>query len=92
MARTVLRGRRRSNASALPDNKIHWVRDTVWREDDQHAYSGSGAQVMATLRNLALGLLRLAGITQITRTLERIAADRTRILPLIAAATSTNRL
>jgi hypothetical protein len=47
---------------------------------------------MATLRNLALGLLRLAGITQITRTLQRIAADRTRILPIIAAATSTNQL
>jgi hypothetical protein len=47
---------------------------------------------MATLRNLALGLLRLAGITEITRTLQRIAADRTRILPIIAATTSTNRL
>jgi hypothetical protein len=34
---------------------------------------------MAILRNLALGLLRLAGITQITRTLQHIAADRTRI-------------
>lgn len=41
---------------------------------------------MATLRNLALGLLRLAGITQIKRTLERIAADRTRIFPIIATA------
>jgi len=38
---------------------------------------------MAALRNLDLGLIRLAGITQITRTLERIAADRTRILPVI---------
>jgi predicted transposase YbfD/YdcC len=74
------------------ENKIHWVRDVVYREDHQHAYAGTGAQVMATLRNLALGLLRLAGITQITRALERIAADRTRILPIIAAATSTNRL
>ncbi|WP_190814853.1 ISAs1 family transposase [Saccharopolyspora pogona] len=74
------------------ENKIHWVRDVVYREDHQHAYTGTGAQVMATLRNLALGLLRLAGITQITRTLEHIAADRTRIIPIIAAATSTNRL
>lgn len=74
------------------ENKIHWVRDTVWSEDDQHAYAGTGAHVMATLRNLALGLLRLAGITQIKRTLERIAGDRTRILPIIAAATSQNRL
>lgn len=74
------------------ENKSHWVRDVVYREDHQHAYAGTGAQVMATLRNLALGLLRLAGITEITRTLQRIAADRTRILPIIAAATSTNRL
>jgi predicted transposase YbfD/YdcC len=74
------------------ENKSHWVRDVVYREDDQHAYAGTGVQVMATVRNLALGLLRLAGITQITRTLQRIAADRTRIIPIIAAATSTNRL
>lgn len=74
------------------ENKSHWVRDVVYREDDQHAYAGTGAQVMATIRNLALGLLRLAGITQITRTLQRIAADRTRIFSVIAAATSTNRL
>lgn len=74
------------------ENKTHWARDVVYREDHQHAYTGTGVHVMATLRNLALGLLRLAGITQITRTLERIAADRTRILPLIAAATSTNQL
>jgi predicted transposase YbfD/YdcC len=74
------------------ENTSHWVRDVVYREDDQHAYAGTGAQVMATLRNLALGLLRLAGLTQITRTLQRIAADRTRIFPIVAAATSTNRL
>lgn len=71
------------------ENKIHWVRDAVWREDDQHAYAGTGVQVMAALRNLALDLMRLAGITQIKRTLERIAGDRTRIFPLIAAAIRT---
>jgi predicted transposase YbfD/YdcC len=74
------------------ENKSHWVRDVVYREDHQHTYTGTGAQVMATLRNLALGLLRLAGITEITRTVQRIAADRRRIFPIIAAATSTNRL
>ena len=74
------------------ENKSHWVRDVIYREDDQHAYAGTGAQVMATVRNLALGLLRLAGITQITRTLQSIAADRARIFSVIAAATSTNRL
>jgi predicted transposase YbfD/YdcC len=68
------------------ENRSHWVRDVVYAEDDQHAYAGTGAHTMAILRNLALGLLRLAGITQIKRTLERIAADRTRIFPILATA------
>jgi len=68
------------------ENRSHWVRDVVFGEDTQHAYAGTGAHTMATLRNLAIALLRLAGVTQITRTLERIAADRTRIIPIITNA------
>jgi hypothetical protein len=64
-----------------------WVRDAAWREDDQHAYAGRGAQVMAAY--LALGLLRLSGIAQVKRTLECIAGDRTRILPILATAIRT---
>jgi hypothetical protein len=40
---------------------------------------------MAILRNLALAILRLTGHRQITRTLQHIAADRSRILPMLAA-------
>ena len=65
------------------ENKRHWVRDVVFAEDHQHAYTGATAQAMAMLRNLAIGLIRLAGLTQITRTLQRIGADRMRILPLL---------
>jgi predicted transposase YbfD/YdcC len=68
------------------ENRSHWVRDVVFAEDHQRAYAGTGAHVMATLRNLAVGLLRLAGVTRIKRTLEHIAADRARIFPIIAAA------
>jgi hypothetical protein len=35
---------------------------------------------MATLRNLAISLLYLNGVTEITRTLQAIARDRNRIL------------
>jgi predicted transposase YbfD/YdcC len=62
----------------------HWIRDVAWREDHQHAYTGTAAHTMAVLRNLALAILRLTGHQQITRTLQRIAADRSRILPLLA--------
>jgi predicted transposase YbfD/YdcC len=68
------------------ENKIHWVRDVVFAEDHQNAYLGAAAHGMALFRNLAIGLIRLAGYTQIKRTVEHLAADRTRILPLLAAS------
>jgi hypothetical protein len=41
---------------------------------------------MSLFRNLAISLIRLAGHTQIKRTVEHIAADRTRILRLLATS------
>jgi hypothetical protein len=38
---------------------------------------------MATLRNTAISLLRIAGITQITRTLQAFSRDRTRVLDVV---------
>ena len=59
----------------------HKVRDVVYREDHPHAHTATSAHLTATLRNLTLALLRLASITQLTRTIQRTNADRTRILP-----------
>lgn len=68
------------------ENKVHWVRDVVFAEDHHNAYLGAAAHGMALFRNLAIGLIRLAGHTQIKRTVQRLAADRNRILPLLAAS------
>lgn len=62
---------------------VHWLRDTVYAEDANTAYAGNGPQVMATLRNIAISLLHLAGITEITRTLQAITRDRTRALNVL---------
>ena len=59
---------------------VHWLRDTAYAEDANTGYAGNGPQVMATLRNLAISLLYLAGVTEITRTLQAIGRDRTRLL------------
>lgn len=45
---------------------LHWLRDTTYREDDSTVRTRSGPRVMAALRNLAIGALRLAGRTDIT--------------------------
>ncbi len=59
---------------------VHWVRDTAYDEDANTGYAGNGPQVMATLRNLAVSLLYLVGVKEVTRTLQAIARDRTRML------------
>ena len=75
MACTVLRGRRRSNAPALPDNRVHHVRDTTFDEDRSQVRTGHAPRVMAGLRNVAIGLIRARepgrSIATTTRTLGR---------------------
>jgi predicted transposase YbfD/YdcC len=64
---------------------VHWIRDTAYREDSDTGYTGGGPQVMATLRNTAVSLLHIAGVTEITRTLQAIARNPIRMfdyLPL----------
>ena len=45
------------------DNTLHWVRDVTFTEDASRVRTGTAPRAMATLRNLAIGALRLAGIT-----------------------------
>ncbi len=52
----------------------HWIRDTVYRQDDSRARTRSGPRAMASLHNLAIGALRLAGrpdIAEATRWVTR---------------------
>ncbi|WP_327002761.1 hypothetical protein OHA72_47995 [Dactylosporangium sp. NBC_01737] len=41
-------------------SKVHWVRDVTYDEDLSQIRTGTGPQVMATLRNTAISALRLA--------------------------------
>jgi predicted transposase YbfD/YdcC len=43
------------------ENRLHWVRDVSFNEDRCRIRKGNGPQVMASLRNLAISLLRMAG-------------------------------
>jgi predicted transposase YbfD/YdcC len=43
------------------ENKSHFVRDVTYREDASQVRDGTIAQVMAAVRNTAIGLLRVAG-------------------------------
>ena len=45
---------------------LHWIRDTLYQEDKSKVRTRSGPRVMAGLRNLAIGALRLAGRSDVT--------------------------
>ncbi len=40
------------------ENKLHWVLDVTFREDESRIRRGNGAEVMSTLRRLTLNLLK----------------------------------
>jgi len=62
------------------ENRSHYIRDTVYREDHSQAYSGDGPQALASLRNLTLGLLRMKNVNAIKETTEWICRDQVRAL------------
>lgn len=65
------------------ENKLHWVRDVTFDEDRSQVRCGSIPQVMAALRNTAIGLLRWAGHTNIAAACRRLAAQPAQALALI---------
>ena len=65
------------------ENKLHWVRDVTFAEDHSQVRTSSAPQVMATFRNLAISLHRLAGATNIAAALRHHARNATRPLQLV---------
>lgn len=52
---------------------LHWLRDAVFGEDDSRM--STAARAMTALRNMVIGLFRLAGITRISHHLRRNGRD-----------------
>lgn len=65
------------------ENGLHWVRDVTFDEDRSQVRKGAAAQAMASLRNLAISLLRLAGARNIAEAVRHCAAKVSRSLRLI---------
>ncbi|MFF1614410.1 ISAs1 family transposase, partial [Amycolatopsis sp. NPDC058278] len=65
------------------ENKLHWVRDVTYNEDQSRARTGTAPRVMATLRNLATSAHRQAGHTNIAKALRHTARNATRALTLL---------
>jgi predicted transposase YbfD/YdcC len=65
------------------ENKVHWVRDVTLREDSSRVRTGPKPRIMATLRNLAIGLIRQAGYTKIAATIRKIRHDPALLIAIL---------
>jgi predicted transposase YbfD/YdcC len=68
------------------ENQLHWVRDMTFGEDASTARTASLPRVMASLRNLAIGALRLAGHPNLAAALRHTGRDPTRPLAILGLA------
>jgi predicted transposase YbfD/YdcC len=68
------------------ENKLHWVRDVTYQEDKSLVRTGNAPRVMASLRSLAISILRLDGHTNIAAANRHHARDPQRTLKLLQAA------
>jgi hypothetical protein len=69
------------------ENRSHWVRDVTFDEDRSTVRCGSIPQVLAAIRNVAVGLLRLAGRQNIAAAGRYYAAHPTEALALLGLST-----
>ena len=65
------------------ENKVHWVRDVTFREDSSRVRTGPRPRIMATLRNLAIGLIRQAGYTKIAATIRQIKHNTALLIAIL---------
>lgn len=55
------------------ENRLHWVRDVTFDEDRSQIRTKAGPRVFATLRNFAIGALRLSGYNNIAAGLRNLS-------------------
>jgi predicted transposase YbfD/YdcC len=62
------------------ENRLHWVRDVSFGEDQCQVKTGHAPQNLAAFRNAAISVLRLAGIREIAPTLREFAYQPRKLL------------
>jgi predicted transposase YbfD/YdcC len=69
------------------ENGLHYRRDVTFREDATRLTKGHAGHVMASLNNLVIGLLRLAGFTNLAAARRYCDADLSNALALLSSTT-----
>ena len=68
------------------ENRRHWVRDVTFDEDRCRVRSGAAPQAVAACRDLAIALLRRAGLTNVAAGLWTYAGRSADAIRLVTTA------
>lgn len=71
------------------ENRVHWVRDVTLGEDSSQVRTGSRPRILATLRNLNMGLIRQAGLGEIAATVRAAGHNNDLLLALTRLETAS---
>lgn len=63
------------------ENRLHWVRDTLWQEDHCRVRHPTAGHNLACFRNAAINLLRLANTPNLTAAIRQNAYRIDLLLP-----------
>ena len=66
------------------ENRLHYVRDVTWREDQARTNAGHAPQALAALRNTALTILRRLGFKPVEG-IEHFAEHRQQAIDVLLA-------
>ena len=72
------------------ETRLHYVRDVTLGEDACRVRTGAAPQALAAIRNTVIGLVRLAGKTNVAAALRRFAAHPAEALAAIGITYSPN--
>lgn len=65
------------------ENSSHYIRDVTFAADASTVHAGTAPRAMATLRNLAIGVLKTLGADNIAETTRAIRDEPQRALPIL---------
>ncbi|MEY8019090.1 ISAs1 family transposase [Mycobacterium servetii] len=65
------------------ENRLHWIRDVTFAEDGSQVRTGQAPRVMASCRNFAISMLRIAGWDNIAAGLRHHARHPDQALALV---------
>ncbi|MGW3950826.1 ISAs1 family transposase [Streptomyces sp. NPDC004752] len=65
------------------ENSSHYIRDATFAEDASTIHTGTGPRAMATIRNLAIGTLKILGADNIAKTTRVIRHEPERALAIL---------